>query len=183
MSHSKVNPDADELVPSDVLPPGTLPPLKYRDLPPVIPIRQMIGPSIILAGLALGSGEYVLWPYITYSSGFVFFWACLVGVGTQYFLNMEIVRWTLATGESAITGFIRLHRVWACVFLVLNVVPWLIPAWSTGAAQILRWIVLSREQSALAVPPAMGVEWLAIAGMLLCGIVLTAENVILSFVF
>ena len=31
-----------------------------------LPLRRMIGPSIILAGLALGSGEYVLWPYITF---------------------------------------------------------------------------------------------------------------------
>ena len=64
----------------------------------------MIGPSIMLAGLSLGSGEFVLWPLITYRVGFVFFWACILGVTTQYFLNLEIERWTLATGESAITG-------------------------------------------------------------------------------
>ena len=46
-----------------------------------LPLWQMIGPSIILAGLALGSGEYILWPYITFRSGFVFFWAALLGVG------------------------------------------------------------------------------------------------------
>ena len=47
---------------------------------------------------ASGSGEFVLWPFITYKFGFVVFWACMVGVTTQYFLNMEIERWTLATG-------------------------------------------------------------------------------------
>ena len=71
----------------------------------------MIGPSIMLAGLALGSGEFVLWPYITYKSQFVFFWACLLGVTTQYFINMEITRWSLATGESAVSGFARLSAV------------------------------------------------------------------------
>ena len=96
--------EAEKLVPDDVIPPGTLPPLKYRDLPEPVPLRRMIGPSLILAGLALGSGEFILWPYITYKSQFVFFWACLVGVGTQYFINMEISRWTLATGETAIGG-------------------------------------------------------------------------------
>nr|NIP84752.1 hypothetical protein [Planctomycetales bacterium] len=89
----------------------------------------MIGPGIVLAGLALGSGEFLLWPYITYRSGFVFFWACILGVTTQYFLNMEIARWTLATGESAITGFCRLGRTWAYVFLALNIIPWMLPAW------------------------------------------------------
>ncbi|MGC3971284.1 MAG: Nramp family divalent metal transporter [Pirellulales bacterium] len=74
-------------------PQGALPPLRVRDLPEPVPLRRMIGPSIMLAGLALGSGEFVFWPYITYKIGFTFIWACLVGVITQYFLNMEITRW------------------------------------------------------------------------------------------
>nr|WP_308196706.1 hypothetical protein [Saccharopolyspora erythraea] len=31
-------------------------------------------------------------------------WAALLGLVTQYFLNMEIERYTLATGETAITA-------------------------------------------------------------------------------
>ena len=72
-----------------------------------------LGPSILLLGLSLGSGEFVLWPYITYKFGFVVFWACMVGVLTQYFINMEIERWTLATGETAVTGFCRQWSGWA----------------------------------------------------------------------
>jgi len=130
-----------ELVPESVIPAGALPPMKYRDLPEPVSIWRMLGPSIILAGLALGSGEFIFWPYITYKSGFVFFWACLLGVATQYFLNMEITRWSLATGESAISSFVRLGRFWAVVFLLLNIIPWMIPAWSKGAAQILSWMI------------------------------------------
>ena len=73
-----------------------------RPLSVPVPIWKMVGPSVILAGLALGSGEYVLWPFITFRCGFVFFWACILAVVMQYFLNMEIMRWTLATGESAV---------------------------------------------------------------------------------
>src|SRR5687768_7311203 len=118
---------------SALIPPGTLPPLGERDLPPPVPLRQMIGPSIILAGLALGSGEFILWPYITLKSQFTLFWACLAAVTMQYFLNMEIMRWTLATGESAMTGIIRLRRYFAWIFLLLNIIPWMIPAWAKGA--------------------------------------------------
>ena len=96
----------------------------------------------IAIGLALGSGEFVFWPYITYRSGFVFFWACLLGVITQYFINLEIERWTLATGESAITGFCRLSRWWAPVMLLLNILPWIWPGWATGAGKLLSWLVL-----------------------------------------
>ena len=130
-----------ELIPARVIPPGVLPPLRQRELPPPVPLAQMIGPSIILAGLALGSGEFILWPYITFRSQFVFFWACLLAVVMQYFLNLEIMRWTLATGESAMTGIIRLWRRLAGLFLVLNIVPWMIPAWANGAAEILGWLI------------------------------------------
>ena len=80
MNDSPTTPEAELPVPDEVIPSGKLPPLKYRDLPDPVPLRKMIGPSIILAGLALGSGEFVFWPYITYKSQFVFFWACVLGV-------------------------------------------------------------------------------------------------------
>ncbi len=163
----------DDVVPDDVIPHGKLPPLRYRDLPEPQPLRKMIGPGIVLAGLALGSGEFVLWPYITYRSGFVFFWACILGVTTQYFLNMEITRWTLATGESAITGFCRLSRRWAFIFLALNIIPWMLPAWAKGAARLIGWLIWGPDQLSDGMVTA-----LAIAGLLLCGAVLTMGPVI-----
>lgn len=159
-----------EFVPDHVLRRGHLPPVRWRNLPPPLPLRRMIGPGIILAGLALGSGEFILWPYITYKSGFVFFWACLLGVVTQYFLNMEIARWTLATGESAVTGFARLHRAWAPVFLLLNIIPWMIPAWAVGAGQVANWLVFDGSQPYL--------TSFAIAGLVFCGAVLSAGPVV-----
>lgn len=165
----------ERIVPDSVIPSGQLPPLHYRDLPEPVPLRRMIGPSIMLAGLALGSGEFVLWPYITYRSGFVFFWACLLGVTTQYFINMEITRWTLATGESAITGFCRLSRRWGPVFLALNIIPWMIPAWAKGAAQLVSWLLWPEHAGTAASPY---VTELSIAGLVLCGIILTAGPVI-----
>ncbi len=135
----------EELVPDEVIPHQSLPPLKYKDLPPAISWKKMIGPSIMLAGLSLGSGEFVLWPYITYKTGFIFFWACLLGVITQFFMNMEIERWTLATGESAITGFCRLNKNWAWVMLLLNIIPWAWPGWATGAGTMLSWTFFGPE--------------------------------------
>ena len=141
--------DVEELVPDDVIPHKTLPPLRYRDLPEAPPWTSLVGPSVILAGLALGSGEFVFWPYLPYRSGFIFFWACLLGVITQYFINLEIERWTLATGESAITGFCRLSRWWAPVMLLLNILPWIWPGWATGAGKLLSWLVFGAQTKAL----------------------------------
>lgn len=156
------------------IPAGKLPALETRDLPEPQSIRAMLGPGIILAGLALGSGEFILWPYITFQTQFVFFWACLVGVTMQYFINMEITRWTLATGENAITGFCRMSRAWAWVFLVFNIVPWMVPAWATSAAELTSWLIGGGGQK----ENPDQVRFLAIAGLVLCGAVLTAGPVI-----
>lgn len=138
----------DDLVPDSVIPHQTLPPLRYRELPEAPHWTKMLGPSIILAGLSLGSGEFIFWPYITYKSGFTFFWACMVGVLTQFFINMEIERWTLATGESAITGFCRLSRQWAWIMLLLNFIPWIWPGWATGAGTLVSWTVFGAVPTA-----------------------------------
>jgi len=179
---SPATPAREGTVPAEVIPPGQLPPMEYRDLPPAVPFRRMIGPSIILAGLALGSGEFIIWPKITFHAGFVFFWACIVGVTMQYFINMEITRWTLATGESAITGFCRMSRHWGWILMACNILPWCIPAWSTAGAEVLSWLIWP-EQAAQA--NAMGTEAvapyvgpLAIGSLLLCGIILTAGPVV-----
>ncbi len=130
----------------------------------------MIGPSIILSGVALGSGEYVLWPSITAKYGFVVFWACLLGVITQYFLNMEIERWALATGESAITGFCRLWRGWAPVFLACNIIPWVWPGWASAAGEILSWEIGGSHLA------------YAVGSLFLVGIVLTIGPVVYTTV-
>ena len=175
----------NETVPDSVIPHGKLPPMQFRDLPSPVSWTKMVGPSIMLAGLALGSGEFILWPYITYKAGFVFFWACMLGVVTQYFLNMEIERWTLATGESAITGFCRLSIVWAWVMLALNIIPWAWPGWATGAGQIVSWMVWGASEQMVdgaTVLQAQHVHVLGIASLVLVGIVLTAGPVVYNTV-
>ena len=172
------NTTAEPITPDSIIPAGTLPPLRVRDLPEPISLWRMMGPSIILAGLALGSGEFILWPYITFKCQFVIFWACILAVVTQYFLNMEIMRWTLATGESAVAGFVRLSRGWAWCFLLLNILPWMIPAWSKGAAQILGWLLFGVTERSGGVVAGPYDTYLAIATMFFCGLILTAGPVV-----
>ncbi len=177
--------ETEDLVPDDVIPHRLLPPLKYRDMPEPIPWQNMVGPSIILAGLALGSGEYIMWPKIVHSTGFVFFWACVLGVVTQFFVNLEIERWTLATGESAITGFCRLSKQWSWIFLILNVVPWAWPGWATGSAQIASWMIFGpwmHEVAGKTVQDSYYTAPIAIALLLLSGIVLTSGPVVYNTV-
>jgi hypothetical protein len=143
-----------------------LPAPALRELPAAPPLARMLGPSVILAGLSIGSGEFVLWPRLTAEFGFALFWACWIGVTLQFFLNMEIERYSLATGESAVVGFLRLSRLFGPVFLACSVVPWIWPGWATGAATLLAW------ELGLPVAPA------AIGGLVLCGVVLSVGPVV-----
>jgi hypothetical protein len=117
-----------------------LPPVTYRDMPEALPLRKVIGPGVIAAGIGLASGEFILWPYITSQVGLVFLWAAVVGVVTQFFINMEIERYTLATGETALTGFSRYWRHWGLVFAVMTFLANAWPGWITSSATLVTYI-------------------------------------------
>jgi len=118
-----------------------LPSPQIRDMPDEPrQYRRLIGPGIIAAGVGLASGEFVLFPYIASQVGLVFVWAALVGLVTQYFLNMEIERYTLATGETALTGFSRYWRHWGLFFALLTYFANLWPGWATSSATLTTYI-------------------------------------------
>jgi hypothetical protein len=74
------------------LPAKGLPAVKTRDLPEPRRLGKYIGASVILSATAMGSGESILWPYITSQVGVGLLWLAVVGFTMQYFLNMEIER-------------------------------------------------------------------------------------------
>ena len=74
----------------------------------------------------------MLWAYISANVGLVFLWAMFVGVTLQFFINMEIERYTLATGETALTGFSRSWRHWGLVFAIMAALANMWPGWATS---------------------------------------------------
>jgi Mn2+/Fe2+ NRAMP family transporter len=123
------------------LPSHYLPAVESRDLPEPVPFRKVVGASVIILATAIGSGEFVLWPYITSQVGLVFIWAAVVGFLIQFFINMEVERYTLATGETALTGFARLWKPWGVLFIVFALCQNFWPGWATGAATTLTFAV------------------------------------------
>jgi hypothetical protein len=151
----------------DLFPTKHLEAPKVRELPePPANFRKVIGPGIIAAGVGLASGEFILYPYIASQVGLVFVWAAFVGLATQYFLNMEIERYTLATGETALTGFSRYWRHWGLFFAILAYFANLWPGWVTSSATLVTYLV-----GGSVVPIAIGM-------LLLIGITLTLSPVV-----
>ncbi|MEY4938892.1 MAG: hypothetical protein RIQ93_627, partial [Verrucomicrobiota bacterium] len=99
--------------------------------------RQVIGPGVILIAGAIGSGEFIFWPYLATREGLGLLWAALIGILLQFFLNTEVQRYTLATGETAITGFARLWRPWGLLFATLPMLGFIFPGIAVSAATTL----------------------------------------------
>jgi hypothetical protein len=120
---------------------GHLSPFVVRDLPdPPRQLWRIIGPGIVGAGVALSSGEFILWPFIASQVGLVFLWGAVIGSLTQFFLNMEVERYTLATGETAITGFNRVWKHWGLVLAVMVYFANLWPGWALSSATLLSYL-------------------------------------------
>src|SRR3989304_3213071 len=96
---------------------------KVKDMPPAPRLRELLGPSFILLGLGLGSGELVLWPHLASSYGMGIIWAAILGVTLQFFMNMEIERYTLVRGESIFVGFARLSKFLPIWFIFSTLIP------------------------------------------------------------
>jgi hypothetical protein len=122
------------------IPSKYLPEPEYRELPDPRPLRVYLGASVILLATALGSGELIIWPYITARAGVGLLWLAFVGFSAQYFLNMEIERYTLATGETAVTGFSRMWKWWGLVFVLGSVLPNTFPGWASSAATMFTYL-------------------------------------------
>src|SRR5215208_7350315 len=68
-----------------------------------------------------------------HSGGVGLLWLATLGFLSQYFLNMEIERYTLATGETAVTGFSRFWKPWGIVFALGAILPNAFPGWAASA--------------------------------------------------
>lgn len=110
------------------------------NLPEPITLKASIGPSIILLGLALGSGELIMWPYLVSQYGLGIIWGGLLGITFQFFLNTEIMRYTLARGESVFVGWRRFGRVIPGWFIFSTVIPWALPGFVLASATMLNHV-------------------------------------------
>jgi Mn2+/Fe2+ NRAMP family transporter len=132
--------------------------------PPRLP--KLIGPGVILLATAVGSGEILFWPGITTTYGFQFVWLIAAALLFQYVLNTEFERYTLATGEAVVSGYVRISPAFRYVFLAAAILPWVWPGWATGGAQAIQWLFGGE------------VRWIASATLVTIGLLLTSSRLV-----
>ncbi len=133
-----------------------------KPFPQPISFIKILGPSFVILALGLGSGEVILWPYLTANYGLGIIWGALLGLTCQYFINMEIERYALIKGESVFSGLARLWSWTPYWFILSTFIGWALPGIAAASGQIFGHL--------------LGIEnfrWLAIGILLLIGIVLT----------
>lgn len=146
---------------------GGLPDFAVAELPPPpASTWRIIGPGVVAAGVGLASGEFILFPYIASQVGLAFVWAALVGLVTQFFINMEVERYTLATGETVLTGFSRLGRHWGLFFAALALIANLWPGWMMSSATLVTFLIGGNAR------------WIAMGMLVSMGLILTLSPVV-----
>jgi hypothetical protein len=138
---------------------------RSKDLPRPISIWKSIGPSFILLGLAMGSGELILWPYLAAHWGLGLLWGALLGISFQFVLNTEVMRYTLAWGESVFVGFRKISILLPVWFILSTFIPWSLPGLSSASAEILHTLV-----------PQLSSKFLSIGLLLLTGLLISSGS-------
>jgi hypothetical protein len=124
--------------------PGGLDPWVRAELPaPPVPRGldwlRVVGPGVIVLGVSIGGGEFLLGPAAFVRYGLSLLWVVPVAVVFQTIFNTEVMRYTMATGEPIFTGFMRTApspTLWAWVYtgLYFLQIGWPGPAGTAAAA-------------------------------------------------
>jgi Mn2+/Fe2+ NRAMP family transporter len=154
--------------------PGCLPAWNMDEMP--APVRfgvhnllAMLGPGLVMVGGSIGTGEWVQGAGFAALYGGALLWAASLAILCQVFLNTEVMRYTLVTGEPVFTGFMRTRpgpRFWLIWYVLLDCLSWW-PALGGLAAQILLYIV-TRDAPAPGAVKGMTIAVLLLCGFLLC---------------
>ena len=133
----------------------------------------VVGPGVIVLGVSIGSGEFLLGPAAFVRYGLSLLWVTVVAVFLQTIFNTELMRYTVATGEPVFTGFMRTRptsTLWACVYAVLYFLQVGWPAWAGTAAGAIFFLFARR----LAGPAdEQAIYLIGVATFLACVVVLS----------
>lgn len=109
-----------------------------RELPNPLSWKKMFGVGVVVMGLAIGTGELIMWPHLVTKYGLGLLWLAFLGISAQYFINQEVARHTLATGEGFFTSSARLFKWLAPFWFVSAILLYIWPGWASAIGTTLR---------------------------------------------
>lgn len=148
-----VEPHGDRPAEAAALDPGRGPRFDRADFPD--PPRDLnfrklmavLGPAVIALGGTIGGGEWLVGPSLFVQWGLALLWITTISSLLQVFLNLEMCRYTLYTGEPITLGFMRLapgKAFWGWMFTIAGFLERALPGWALGTATALAAFQLGR---------------------------------------
>jgi hypothetical protein len=134
---------------------------------------KAVGPGIIVLGVSIGSGEFLLGPAAFVRHGLALLWVVGIAVYFQTIFNTELMRYTLATGEPVFTGFMRTRpsaTFWAWVYSILYFLQVGWPGWAGAAAGAIFFMFTQRLAVAA---DASTIYYIGIGTFLICVAILS----------
>ena len=138
-----------------------------RDLPEPMSLRRMVGPGVVAVGIGLAAGEIILWPYLTAIAGLGLLWLALATLAVQFVINMEIERYTLATGQTVVAGVSVWWKGWGVLICLAGAFQYVWPGWATGGSTVLTYLVGGGDP-----------VWITVAVLVAIGVLLSVSLVI-----
>ncbi|MFZ5390782.1 MAG: Nramp family divalent metal transporter [Patescibacteria group bacterium] len=136
-------------------------------LPPALPLKKLLGPSFIMLALGFGSGEVILWPYLSSNFGLGIAWGAFLGITFQFFINMEIERYALIKGESV---FVGLKKIWSGSpwwFIISTFLGFGLPGIVAASAQVFAHVIGLND-----------FKWLAILFLIVIGLLISSGRTV-----
>ena len=138
-----------------------------RELPEPLSLRRMIGPGVVAVGIGMAAGEIILWPYLTAIGGFGLLWLAFTTLAVQFVINMEIERYTLATGQTVVAGFSRWWKGWGIIICLAGAFQYVWPGWATSGSTVFTYLVGGGDP-----------VWITVASLVVVGLLLSLSKVI-----
>jgi hypothetical protein len=122
-----MNMSIPQAAPDVAAPAAAIVPWRVGDLipPPELGRRhwaELVGPGVLVAGSAIGAGEWLFGPAVTAQYGGTFLWLASFSVVLQVVYNLEVMRYALYCGEPIFIGFFRTRpgpRFWLLCYMTL----------------------------------------------------------------
>ena len=110
-------------------------------------LMAILGPAVIALGGTIGGGEWLVGPSLFVKWGLALLWITTVSSLLQVYLNLEMCRYTLYTGEPITVGFMRLapgKAFWGWFFTVIGFLERALPGWALGTATAVAALQLGK---------------------------------------
>ena len=141
---------------------GCMAPWEVGELPEPPRLRwtpaALVGPGLMMAGAAIGGGEWLTGPALTAKYGGTLMWIASISIFMQVVYNLEVMRYAVYCGEPISVGFFRLMpgpRFWTFAYLILDFgAVW--PYLSANAAVPIATVILGH------LPAAIPTEYLSV---------------------